>query len=262
MMASFKRLEVRLAQDDEEVRQAQALRYKVFYEELGARPTPELRRLQRDIDALDERCDHLLVIDNAASDLSRRVVGTYRLNLGGRGDDAAKFYSSDEYDLRPLLNWPGRLLEVGRSCVAADYRRGLVMQKLWTGIAGYMEEHDVSVMFGCASFPGVNPKDHAQALSYLYHHRLAPSGLRAAALPARRVDMAILEDGEYDPEEAQAELPPLIKGYLRLGGAIGDGAVIDYQFNTVDVCVVVNAREIVSRYQRFCTSQADSRKAA
>lgn len=261
-MASFNRLDVRLARDEDEIRQAQALRYRVFFEELGARPTPELRRLRRDVDALDERCDHLLVIDNAAPDKAKRVVGTYRLNLG-RADDATRtFYSAGEYDLKPLLKWPGKLLEVGRSCVAAEYRRGPVMQRLWTGIAAYMDRHEASVLFGCASFPGTDPAHHAEALSYLYHHRLAPSQLRARALPSRRVEMAMLDRDAYDADAAMAALPTLIKGYLRLGGVIGDGAVIDHQFNTVDVCMVVNAREIVSRYQRFYAAQADSRKAA
>jgi len=257
-MGSFRRLEVRLAQDSDEVRQAQALRYRVFYEELGARPTPDLRRLRRDVDALDDRCDHLLVIDHTVDDAARRVVGTYRLNMGGANAPAGIFYSADEYDLGPLLAREGRPLEFGRSCVAAEYRRGMVMQKLWTGISAYLEAQDVSVMFGCASFPGTDPRAHARALSYLHHHHMAPAGLRTAALPERRVDMAMLDVGSYDAEQAQAELPPLIKGYLRLGGVIGDGAVIDCQFTTVDVCVVLNARAIVSRYQRYY----DSRKAA
>lgn len=261
-MASLRRLEVRLARTEEEIVLAQKLRYRVFYEELGAKPSLAVRRSGRDIDSLDENCDHLIVVDGAATDRSRRVVGTYRLNLGDPVPEAGRFYSSREYDLKPLLSWPERLLEVGRSCVAPEYRSGVVMQKLWCGIADYVDQHDVGVMFGCGSFPGIDPESHAYALSYLHHHCRVSPNLRAAALPERHIDMNLLPREDVDRAQALTGLPPLIKGYLRLGGGVGEGAVIDHQFNTVDVCIIVNARTIVSKYHRFYMAQRGEKKAA
>ena len=261
-MARLKNLEVRLASSDCEIAQAQALRYAVFYEELGAKPSAEVAAAKRDFDALDENCDHLLVIDHEPPGGGRNVVGTYRLNLQSTQAHSGDFYSSGEYDIAALINHPSRLLEVGRSCVASEYRKGSVMQMLWLGIAEYMAENDVGIMFGCASFAGADPAQHAYALSYLHHHHLAPPELRPRALDRLRVDMAMLPKEEIEPQKASAMLPPLIKGYLRLGGYVGDGAVIDYQFNTVDVCVIVEASRIAERYYRFYLPKLSARKAA
>jgi len=261
-MASLKDLEVRIASSPEEVGLAQALRYRVFYEEMGARPSVEMARTQRDFDALDESCDHLLVIDNAVDDPAHRVVGTYRMNLQHTQGEADRFYSAGEYDLSRLIAYPARLLEVGRSCVADGYRRGAVMQLLWLGIAEYMANHNVGIMFGCASFPGADPAQQSAALSYLYHHHLAPPDLRARALSGLHVDMAMLPKEEIDANKARTALPPLIKGYLRLGGYVGDGAVIDHQFNTVDVCIIVEASRIAEKYYRFYLPKLAAKKAA
>jgi putative hemolysin len=263
-MAVLRNLEVRRAQSEAEIAAAQALRYRVFYDEMGARPSEAMAAAKRDFDQLDEVCDHLLVLDHNIDDPVARVVGTYRMNLqdpaGGRTED---FYSADEYDLTRLMDHPSRLLEVGRSCVAADYRRGAVMQLLWLGIAEYMAENDVGIMFGCASFPGADPAQHAEALSYLYHHHLAPPELRTRALGTRHVGMDMLpKDRVEGGNRASASLPPLIKAYLRLGGYVGDGAVIDHQFNTVDVCVIVEASRIAEKYYKFFLPKHASSEAA
>lgn len=249
-MSERKSLEVRLARSAADVDAAQALRYRVFYEELNAEPDAEMRASRRDVDALDARCDHLLVLDHAGGG-DPRVVGTYRMNLQRPGGQGSAFYTAGEYDLSPLLSYPGRLLEVGRSCVAAEYRRGAVMQLLWAGIAEYIAAHDVGLMFGCASFAGRDPAAQAQSLTYLYHHHLAPPALRPRAVTGRYVAMDLQPRDDIDTGRAWSALPPLIKGYLRLGGCVGDGAVVDPQFDTVDICMLVEASRIAEKYVRF-----------
>jgi len=251
-------LEVRLAQTAEEIDAAQALRYRVFYEEMGAIPTPEMAARKRDFDIYDEHCDHLLVMDHARKGKSP-IVGTYRLIRREAARKCGGFYSSGEYDITPLLQYPGEILELGRSCIDAEYRTGQVMQTLWRGLTVYVFHYDVKLMFGCASLPGTDPKALALPLSYLHYHHLAPPALRAKALPERYVDMRILpreafdpntvfDNMKLDPRSGVNSLPPLIKGYLRVGGFVGEGAVVDKQFNTTDVCIIVKTDLITSRY--------------
>lgn len=247
---SYKNFEVRLAESPLEVDAAQALRYRVFYDELGAAPTPEMRRTERDFDDFDGICDHLLVIDRAKSNGVPCIVGTYRLMRKSVAEKAGGFYSAQEYDLSALINYPGEIMELGRSCVHADYRKGAVMQLLWRGVSEYSREHTVGIMFGCASFHGTEPDALRKPLSYLYHHHLAPDELRTRALDGLYVDMSRLSAEDLDDAEAVSELPPLLKGYMRIGGYVGDGAVIDRQFNTTDVCIIVETKQLTEKYQR------------
>ncbi len=253
-------LEVRLATSREEIDAAQALRYRVFYDEMGAKPTPDMVARQRDFDAYDDHCDHLLVLDHMRKDKSP-VIGTYRLIRREAAAKSGGFYSASEYDITPLLQYPGEILELGRSCIDAEYRTGPVMQILWRGLTAYVFKHDIRLMFGCASLPGTDPQELALPLSYLHYHHLAPPGLCPKALPERYVDMRILppetfdpntvfDNMKMDPRNGSNSLPPLIKGYIRVGGFIGDGAVIDHQFNTTDVCIIVKTDLITSRYLR------------
>ncbi len=239
-------LEVRLAETPAEVDAAQALRYRVFYQEMSARPTPEMAARQRDFDGFDGSCDHLLVIDHDRD----AVVGTYRLMRRAAAARCGSFYSSGEYDLTPILAYPGEILELGRSCVDAAYRTRPTMELLWRGIAAYVFRHRIGLMFGCASLPGTDPEALAVPLAYLRHNHLAPAGLRPRALPERYVDMDRRPPDEVNRREGLALLPPLIKGYLRLGGFVGDGAVIDDQFNTTDVCIVVKTDTVTEKYYR------------
>ncbi len=245
-------LQVRLAASAADIAAAQTLRYRVFYGEMGARPTPEMARVGRDVDDFDAVCDHLMVIDHAKA----AVVGTYRLMRRAVAAQHRGFYSAGEYDLSPIAAYPGEILELGRSCVDASARNRPTMQLLWRGIAAYVFAHDIAVMFGCASLPGTDVDAHAVPLSYLHHHHLAPPPLRARALPERRVEMRRLEPDAIDAARALADLPPLIKGYLRLGGFVGDGAVIDQQFNTTDVCIVVRTDLVTEKYYRHYERQA------
>nr|WP_220792188.1 GNAT family N-acyltransferase [Gluconacetobacter azotocaptans] len=243
-------LGVRIAATEAERDAAQALRYRVFYEEMGARPDERTLRLRRDVDAFDEVADHLLVIDHAISSGAKGVVGTYRLLQGDMAQKVGRFYTSGEYDISPLTDFPGRLLEVGRSCVDPRYRGRAAMQLLWRGIASYIFLHRIDVLFGCASLPGTDPEPLGDELTYLYHNHLAPPALRLRALPDRRVEMLRTDPLGLDHRRCLARLPPLIKGYLRLGGFVGDGAVVDDQFNTTDVAVIVKSELLADKYYR------------
>lgn len=243
-------LDVRLAASEAEIAAAQALRYQIFYDEMGARPTPAMAGQRRDIDAYDAVCDHLLVIDHADA-LRPRVVGTYRLLRQDVAQRHGGFYSAGEYDLSRLIaqSAPGRqLLELGRSCVAPQWRTAATISLLWRGIASYLTRHGIGHLFGCASLHGADPHLHAAELSYLFHHHLAPPALRANALHPHRVDMNRLDPATIDTRAAARALPPLLKAYLRVGAVVGDGGFVDHQFNTVDVFVVMPVAGITSRY--------------
>ena len=243
-------LEARLAATDEDIDAAQSLRYRVFYEEMNANPSAETAARARDFDEFDAFCDHLLVIDRERKDVPRGVVGTYRLLRRSVADTHAGFYSSSEYDLSRLSGISGEVLELGRSCVDAANRTRPTMQLLWTAIAAYVWKFDIEIMFGCASLQGTDPGALSLPLSYLYHYHLAPPALRLKALPELYVDMRLLTEDQVDPKKALAELPPLIKGYLRLGGFVGDGAVVDNQFNTTDVSIMVKTDLVTEKYMR------------
>lgn len=239
-------LEVRLAETGAEVAAAQRIRYRVFYEEMGARPSAAMRALEQDFDDYDRHCDHLLVLAEG------EVVGTYRLIRRRAAEAVGRFYSAGEFDISPFLAVDGEILELGRSCVDARWRHRGTLQALWQGLAGYMVENDIRLLFGCGSLPGTDPESLAPQLAYLRDNHLAPPALRGRALDsAEKVDFAAI-DAAWEARRVLASLPPLLKGYLRLGGVIGDGAVIDRPFNTTDVLVVVNAADIAGRYvKRF-----------
>ncbi len=246
--AAEARLEVRLAAGDDEIKAAQALRYRVFYEEMGAKPSPEMAAIRTDCDDFDAVCDHLLVLDPARGKGGAGVVGTYRLMRRKAGEAFGRFYSASEYDISKILAKGGDFMELGRSCVDTAYRNRATMQLLWSGIANYVRDNGVELMFGCASLPGIDPDKLATQLSYLYHWHLAPDEMCPRALPHLWVDMNREPKERIDPRRALAQLPPLVKGYLRLGGFVGDGAVIDHQFNTTDVCVMVKTDLVTEKY--------------
>ena len=246
-------LEVRLAQTAAEVRQAQKLRYRVFYQEGSAIPNPGRLFARRDVDGYDPICDHLLVLDHAARDGHPNrpaVVGTYRLLRQSLAEDHGGFYSAGEFDITDLIARHDNLqfLELGRSCVLAPYRNKRTVELLWRGIHAYLLQSRCGVMIGCASLEGTEPKQLALPLSFLHHYARAPEEWRARALPERYVEMQRLSKETIDPKAALRLLPPLIKGYLRLGAYIGDGAVVDYEFGTTDVLIVLPVSVISARY--------------
>ena len=248
--ASSGSLSVRLAESAAEISASQSLRYQVFYEEMSAKPTPEMAARRQDFDQFDDFCDHLLVFDSERGEGADAVVATYRLLRRSVAMKHGGFYTAGEYDIGVLHAYPGEILELGRSCVNAAYRSRAGMQLLWRGIAQYVFHHKIEIMFGCASLPGIDPSQIATSLAYLYHYHLAPPALRPRALAERYTDMRLVERPDIDPKRAQAALPPLIKGYLRVGGFIGDGAVVDEQFNTTDVCIIVKSDWVTEKYSR------------
>ncbi len=246
-------LEVRLAQDKGDVKRAQKLRYKVFYKNGHAIADAATLLARRDKDAFDKICDHLMVIDHDAPPTLRGrqpVVGTYRLLRQDRADAHGGFYSETEFDLAALLDRHRdlRFLELGRSCVLPRYRTKRTVELLWQGIWNYVRMNRIDVMIGCASLDGTNPDRLALPLSYLHHYARAPEPWRACAQSSHHVEMNRMAKEAIDPKAALRALPPLIKGYLRVGAYIGDGAVIDHQFGTTDVLVVMPVSAIAARY--------------
>ena len=252
-------LEVRLARTRSEIKLAQRLRYQVFYEEMTAVPSRLAQFRRRDEDAYDAICDHLLVIDldeTRRRSLSGRtevpkVVGTYRVLRQDIAERGLGFYTASEYDILPLVaaKSPGySFMELGRSCVLAPYRNKRSVELLWHGLWTYVREHKIDVMIGCASFEGTDPSEHAEALSFLHHNALAPTEWRCRAHDGQHVTMNWIAKDKLNPKAALKGIPPLIKGYLRLGAFVGDGAVIDHQFGTTDVLIILPVEKIDPRY--------------
>lgn len=241
---------IALAATAAEIEAAQKLRYKVFYDECGAIPTPQMQAEKRDFDPYDDIADHLIVIDNQIADPVQRIVGTYRLIRQDRLPEGGSFYTSHEFDVTPFLTSGMTLLELGRSCILSPYRTRPILQRMWQAIAAYLTDHKIDLMFGCASFNGVDPQAISEGLSYLYHFHKAPGNLCPTGLPDRSIAMNLMAKEDINEREAFGNLPPLIKGYLRLGATIGDGAYIDYQFNTIDVCIVLPTQLVTAKYMK------------
>lgn len=247
-------LEVRLARNSSEIAAAQEVRFQVFYDELGAQRRFVHELEARDADRFDAICDHLLVFDTAIPGPDhRKIVGTYRLLTGDRALTGGGFYSEAEYAIGDLVARHGdrRFLELGRSCVLPAYRTRRSVELLWQGIWSYARQRGIDVMAGCASFPGTVPAAHAQALSYLWNHHRAPDAWDVRAVEERYCAMDLMPAEAIDMRAALMALPPLIKGYVRLGGAVGDGAVIDRDFGTTDVFIVLPVENISSRYLNY-----------
>lgn len=250
-------LEVRLGNSRSDIRQAQRLRYEVFYEEMSATPTLTAQMRRRDADLYDPVCDHLLVVDRATSVAGwthrrrPKVVGTYRILRQEQLRRGLGFYTQGEYDIASLMRRQPvgtRFMEVGRSCVLKPYRTKRTVELLWHGLWTYVRQHKIDVMIGCASFEGTDPKEHAMALSFLHHYAAAPPDWHCRAHDRLYQRMDLVPKDKIDTKAALKALPPLIKGYLRLGCYIGDGAVIDRQFGTTDVLIVLPVDKIDPRY--------------
>lgn len=245
LAVSGRDLTLRLAENETEVLEAQRLRYAVFYEEMQAKADTETLASKVDQDSLDDYCQHLIVLNSDS-----KIVGTYRLVNRNAAQEHGRFYTETEYDISRIIAYDGEVLELGRSCVAADYRTGVTMQLLWQGIANYVFAYGIEIMFGCGSLPGTDIKNLQPALSYLHHFHQAPKNICPRALEERYVNMAVVDKDNMDEKKILASLPPLIKGYLRVGGKVGDGAVIDWQFNTTDICLVLKTEKLTKRYQK------------
>jgi putative hemolysin len=266
LLARYGTFEIRLAKTKEDVRNAQRLRYNVFYEEGGAVAQRAAALVRRDLCPFDKFCDHLLVTDMAARNslgrLTPKVVGTYRLL---RGEIAARhggFYSHGEFDIAPLIarHAEKRFLELGRSCVHPKYRSKRVIELLWRGLWIYAKYHKIDVLVGCASLPGTNPLALALPLSFLHHQASAETEWQVRPRPDRAVPMAILEKTAIDARRGIAALPPLIKAYVRIGAKFGKGAVIDKEFGTIDVFTIMPIAEIEARYIAYFGTASDAKE--
>jgi L-ornithine Nalpha-acyltransferase len=243
-------LEIRLARDALDLRAAQRLRYDVFVAELGGDGPMVDHDARLEADEFDALFDHLVLVDPARP-VGEHVVGVYRLLPGDRVGPEGRFYSEGEFDLGTLKSCGRKLVELGRSCVAADHRGGSALYLMWNGLAAYVLERGIEVMFGAASFHGTDGPALAQPLSWLYHNHLAPPELRVTARPAQRLEMNMIAPDALDRVAAQAMMPALIKAYLRLGGAVGDGAWVDHAFNTTDVRLVLDTSRMSARHRDF-----------
>lgn len=258
-------LQTRLATTRSEIDAALAVRYKVFCLEMGAQLPTECVRNQQDYDRFDAVCDHLLVLDtDRKGSPEEQVVGTYRLLPSAVAAAHDGFYSAGEFEISSLLdrNPDKNFMELGRSCVLPGYRTKRTVELLWQGNWAYARRNNIDVMFGCASFAGRYPAAFAEALSFLHHTCRAEGSWAVRALPRLAQTMDLMPFEAVKPRRALAAMPPLVKGYLRLGACIGDGAVIDTEFNTTDVLIVLPIEQINTRYinhygadaERFGTS--------
>lgn len=253
MNKQLPQFETRLARSSDDIKAAQRLRYDVFVTELGAQTDGTDHDQCIEADEFDPYFDHLLLIDKARGG---RVAGVYRLLHSMMLGKSGGFYSADEYDLDVLVSSKRKLLELGRSCLHADYRGGTGLIHLWQGLAAYVQAHEIEVLFGVASFHGTNPKDLAQALSFLHHNHLAPHELRVRSTQDPFQTLDLLPADMVDRKMAIQQIPALIKAYLRLGGCVGDGAFIDYGFNTTDVCLIIDTNRMNEKQsQRYSKGQ-------
>lgn len=254
MIADDASYELRLAQTDRDLRAAQRLRYQVFVTELGGNGPLVDHEARLERDEFDPVFDHLILTDpRRDADALDDVVGVYRVLPGHRVAKDGRFYSESEYDLSALKSSGRRLLELGRSCVHVDYRGSSAMFHLWNGLADYVADNGIEVLFGVASFHGTDVAALAQPLAYLHHHHLAPEALRVRARPEQFQPMDVLPLDQLDRKLAMSGTPALIKAYLRLGGFVGEGAWIDHAFNTTDVCLVMDTGRMSSKHRDFYT---------
>ena len=257
LLGEIGHLQTRLARSQSEILSAQSVRYQVFYGEMGGQPSDEIRLAQRDQDNFDPHCDHLLVLDTGGQvgtgSANVEIVGTYRMMRHEQARQAGGFYSQSEYDLTPLIvaNPTCKFLELGRSCILPDYRNKRTMELLWHGTWSHAVTHGIDIMFGCASFEGTDPTRYTESLSWLAQNVVLDDHEDCPAVAANSINLRQLTnapDRQVTARQAMANLPPLIKGYLRLGAQIASHAVVDEQFGTIDVLVVLKVARINPRY--------------
>ena len=242
---------IKLVDNKSELKKAQALRYSVFYKEKKARPTFPKKMMRLDYDKIDKFADHLIVIDKKRKGMKNKIVGTYRLIRGNVASHFGGFYTSSEFDLTNILNSYNhkQILELGRSCVHKDYRNGAIMNLLWKAIAEYIKLYDIKVLLGCASFQGTNVQKLSKELSYLRSNFSLPDEISVKSLVNSNYPVYNRNNLNESGLRIFVKLPPLIKGYLRVGGRVSDGFFIDYAFNTIDLCIVVQTKNIDKKYK-------------
>jgi putative hemolysin len=236
------RLQVTWARSDDELREAQRLRYRVFADEMGARLSGPAGL---DVDAFDMYCDHLLVRDLD----TLKVVGTYRALPPHQAARVGRLYAESEFDVSRLTHLRPKMVEVGRSCVHPDYRSGAVIMSLWGGLASYMLHNGYETMLGCASVAMADGGHYAANL-YCGLRENAMTAQEYRAFPHTPLPVDELQTG------AAVTPPPLIKGYLRLGAKICGAPAWDPDFNTADFLTLLRLSEINARYARHFLGDA------
>jgi putative hemolysin len=228
-------LEVFLAQTAQDVLAAQRLRYRVFTEEFGA----SLPKGGVDRDRFDAYCEHLLVRDT----VTQEVVGTYRILSPKRALAAGAWYSENEFVIDRLHHLRDQIVEVGRSCVDADYRTGAVIMLLWSGLAAYLKQSGYRYLMGCASV-GMSDGGHSAASLFakLKKNHLVSEDLHV--IPKNRLPI------EHLNSSVLADPPPLFKGYLRLGAKVCGEPAWDPEFNTADFVILLDLENVTPRYAR------------
>lgn len=239
---------IKLAETADELYAAQRLRYRVFVQELGGSTDFASAQNGLERDEYDTYFDHLILQDKTLPK-GDNVIGVYRLLRGDKATHGARFYSASEFCLDKIRNCGRNAVELGRSCVDKRYRNGAAMHLLWQGLADYVSVHDIEILFGVASFHGTDPAAVSHGLSFLHYSYPAPDELRVSAYGANAIAMDILPENETEHARALKQIPPLIKAYMRLGGRVGDGAFVDYGFNTIDVCLVMDTVRMAQKYK-------------
>jgi len=235
---------VKLAARTDEIEQALRLRYKVFVEE--ARNLHLYNEYGLEKDAFDQYCDHLIVKDLD----SDKVVGTYRLLQGAEAIQHIGFYSETEFDLSSFQENKRHALELGRSCIAAEYRDGKVIQMLWEGIADYITEHNHKFMIGCASLHFKSIREINEIYSMLKAKQVINDRYGVCPLATHRVEGLEQIEIELNDKEMFRRLPPLMKGYQWLGAEIGGEPAQDKVFNTTDFFIILQTQCVAKRYRR------------
>jgi putative hemolysin len=249
------RLQVGLAANGEEVRAAQRLRYQVFVEEMGARLDCEEPGIEAD--RYDPHCQHLIVRNLGTG----QVVGCYRILTDVAAARVGTYYSHNEFDLARILALPGRIMEVGRTCVHRDYRNGATIALLWQGLARFMAMNRFDCLMGCASIPLRRGTDEAREIyQRLAARHLSPPEWRVYPRnPLPRVNLAVSREtvaggeesaGARPGREAAPAVPPLIRAYLRAGARICGEPAWDPQFNVADLFILLRTGDIQDRYAR------------
>ena len=253
MAIKVRDFEVRLTRNKEERRMVRRLRYDVFVLEEGASATDEQRELHEEFDDYDKYAEYMAVFHGD------KIVGAYRIIDKKAADKMGGFYTETEFNISKIKKASDNIAEMSRACVAAEYRENaLVMRMLWAGLSEYVLRRRIAVLFGVASWVGQKPVESAQAISYLYYHHLSPMRLRARVIPENFADgadprmskMNILPRAFVDEEMAKKQMTPLIKGYLRMGATFGQGVFIDKPFNSYDVFVMMQSKNVDAAYQK------------
>jgi len=247
MAISQGRFAVKLAVKEEDIEAALGLRFDVFNRELNA-GLPESYITGMDKDAYDDYCDHLIVIDSE----SEKVVGTYRMMPGVVAENSIGYYSETEFDLTSIRNLPDSKLELGRTCVHKNFRNTFIIGLLWRGIAAYVDKYDIRHLFGCGSLHSSNPAEVSIVYSYL--NRFHRADERYQVQPLRRLN-DVRMFSFCDREQAFSAMPPLMKGYLRLGAQVCGAPAYDPVFGTTDFLVLLDTGKVLKRYQRRLFSE-------